>query len=604
MEHPELAGVPQPILEAEAKREAEAKLEAAAKQRAYQRAELPVEGLLEAFLQGKGNAYREIEKMQDLFLRIYRPDLQGELARAKEEIARLREELRAQPQAQVQAAPSSEAIAQALKTHLEPLNARLLDQEALQARIVELTQEVMELKSELLRKSNLEQFVPNMEELQQTLQKAAWAAISKFSDVMPLVTLEGVDKEGAESLMDLANWSVERDLQSACVRQVSRVCVLLARASGPSVHLSVFIKQVNRRLGDNSEKTLQLLTQIEGIYQRLKDLPTAKASLQRLLRLADCKEFDSIVDILHLYADHLEADTLTLFANAVMDFAAQNTATVNDWCTTLLNLPVQWTKDYKEEMQTVLQTVADQGFDSTSRRLVTLLNCYQPADPAPLLAFVINASHLLANPQLAGSVNALLDNVTARVAEARSEQDRDRLFQALLLVKPTSTPEELNQVARLLDQLRPNQSLFQTACTLVDSFARLKDEEAMKRLGLKAMDWLLPAGEQKSRAAFADWLLPLIHGTNSSAQQTQVLTSMIAKLPLDKSLELTVLLTGSSKPLGPHFSTVISSCLTLFDSVDNPVEVAAHVTALLKLNRTEALIQSCTCFTTLRKWKG
>jgi len=162
-----------------------------------------------------------------------------------------------------------------------------------------------------------------MEELQ---QKAAWAAVSKFSDVMPLVTrLDGVDKEGVESLMDLANWSVEGKLQSTCVRQVSRVCALLARASGPSPYLSVFIQQVNRRLGDNSEETLQLLTRIEGIYQSLKDLPTAKVSLQHLLRLADCQDFDSIVDILHLYANHLEADRLALFGDAVMDFAAQNT---------------------------------------------------------------------------------------------------------------------------------------------------------------------------------------------------------------------------------------------------------------------------------------
>jgi len=135
-EHPELAGVLQSVLEAEAK------LEAAAKQGAYQRADLPVEDLLEAFLQGKGNVYREIEKLQGMFLRAHRQDLQGELTRTKEEVARLREELRAQPQAQAQVAPSTEAFTQALRAQLEPLNARLLDQKALQARIVELTQEV------------------------------------------------------------------------------------------------------------------------------------------------------------------------------------------------------------------------------------------------------------------------------------------------------------------------------------------------------------------------------------------------------------------------------------------------------------------------------
>lgn len=78
---------------------------------------------------------------------------------------------------------------------------------------------------------------------------------------------------------------------------------------------------------------------------------------------------------------------------------------------------------------------------------------------------------------------------------------------------------ELHQVVLLLDPLRPNQALFQTACTLVDSFARLKDEAAVKRLGLEAMKWLLPNGEQKKKDAFGEWLVHLIHCTNSGAEQ-------------------------------------------------------------------------------------
>ena len=199
--------------------------------------------LQEVFIQRKNdvrqNITRAMESMnalEDTFYRALAQDAelrlcQTQLAHAQEELLRLR----ALPPPQVPIASANEALVQTLKSQLEQINARLLDQGALQTQIQELSTQVSQLKYEL-QKSVQDQVKQSTLDLREHLQAAARTAVNKVTDVMPLVThLDGdwLDREGAESFLRLASLGINEDLQSACMRKVARVCSLFARASGP-----------------------------------------------------------------------------------------------------------------------------------------------------------------------------------------------------------------------------------------------------------------------------------------------------------------------------------------------------------------------------------
>ena len=602
------------------------------------RAEQPAGGLQEVFLQRKNDFHQSIMRamenmngLEDTFYRALGQETelrvcQTQLVHAQEEVLRLR----ALPPPQVQAAPANEALVEALKTQLEQLNIRLLDQGALQTQIQELSTQVSQLKYELQKSVQdqvEEQVKQNTLDLRERLQEAARTAVSKVSDVMPLVAhLDGdwMDREGAESFLRLASLGINDDLQSACMRQVARVCSLLARASGPCPHLAAFANQVNTRLKRNSEMALQFVNQLEEVYLIFKELPTAKGTLQRLLRLADSEALDDMVTMLLRFSRHLDVTSLTYFADAIMDFIAQDTPTRDDWRLALLGFPIEWTSGFAEEMGKVLRAVVERKFDATSLRLVQFLQVYRPTDPSPLLSFVTRTVHLITNPQTIASVDALLQGVAEQVSaalklpSAQSKQACDRVILALRLVKTTSTAAELNQAAQLMTLLKPNQALFKAACALVDCFSGFKDEAKMTSMGLGALEWMFPGGRQRAEAAFCEWLLERVNGSESNAERAglllaelsrmgsqgeleQALPRMSTKLPIEKAVELTLLLASSAKALGPQFSTVIASSLTLVETVVNPVELADKVSALLRNNRTEALVRCFSSFAALNK---
>jgi len=597
------------------------------------RADQPARGLQEVFLQRKNDFHQSIIRamenmngLEDTFYRALGQEAelrlcQSQLTHAQEEILRLR----ALPPPQVQAAPANEA----LQTQLEQLNARLLDQGALQSQIQALSVQVSQLKFELqqsVQDQVEEQVKQNTLDLRERLQEAARTAVSKVSDVMPLVAhLDGewMDREGAESFLALASLGINDDLQSPCMRQVARVCSLLARASGPCPHLAAFSNQINTRLKRNSEAALQFVNQLEEVYLLFKEQPTVKLTLQRLLRLADSEALDDTVTVLLRFARYLDAPYLTYLGDAIMDFFAQDSDSRDDWRLALMGLPIEWTRDFGEQMRKVLQAVVQRDFDSTALSLVKLLQVYRPADPAPLLSFVARTADLLTHQEALQSVDALLQGVAAQVTaalklpSAQSKQACDRVFLALRLVKTTSTPAELSQAAQLMGLLKPNQALFKAAAALVDSFSGFQDEGKMTSLGQGALEWLSPGGRPRAEAGFCEWLLQRVQGSEANAEQAglllaelgrgsqgeleQALPRMLAKLPLEKALELTLCLASSGRTLGSQFSTVTALCLTLVETVENPVELADRVSALLKTNRTGPLLRCLTCFAALNK---
>jgi len=104
------------------------------------RAEQPAGGLQEVFLHRKNDFYQSIIRamenmngVEDTFYRVLAQETelrvcQTQLTHAQEEILRLRA-------LQLQAAPANEVLVGALKTQLEQLNTRLLDQGTLQSQI-------------------------------------------------------------------------------------------------------------------------------------------------------------------------------------------------------------------------------------------------------------------------------------------------------------------------------------------------------------------------------------------------------------------------------------------------------------------------------------
>jgi len=629
---PEIFGRPQANMLAEVAAKQAAEEGPRGEMEAKIRAEQPAGGLQEVFLQRKNDFHQSIIRamenmngLEDTFYRALAQETelrvcQTQLTHAQEEILRLR----ALPPPQVQAAPANEALVGALQAQLEQLNARLHDQGALQRQIQELSTQVSQLKYELqqsVQDQVEEQVKQNTLDLRERLQDAARTAVSKVSDVMPLVAhLDGdwLDREGAESFIRLASLGINDDLESTCMRQVARVCSVLARASGPCPHLATFANQINTRLKRNSEVALQFVNQLEEIYLLIKDLPTAKGTLQRLLRLADSEALDDTVNILLRFGKHLKAAPLTDLGNAVMDLFAKDTSNRgSDWRLALLGFPIEWTTDFAEDMNKLLKSLVQRDFDPTSLQLVQLLQVYR-ADPAPLLSFVARTAQLLANPQTLPSVGALLQGVKEQVSAATKQppaqckQACDRIFSALRLVKTSSTPAELNQVAQLLAQLKPSQALFKAACALVDNFAGFQDEAKMTRLALGALNWLLPAGRPRAEAVLAERLLLLVQGSEDNAERAgelfaelskparveleQALPSILEKLALEQSLELALQLARSA--LGPHFSMVTSACLALLHV--NPAQLDT-VTALLRSNRTETLVRCFSCFTALNK---
>ena len=408
-----------PLAEEAAKRAAD---EPRAAREVNLRANQPAVTLQELFLQRKNEIHQSIMRtmdnmngLEDTFYRALAQEAdlrlcQSQLASAQDEIRHL------QALPQPQAAPANEALVEALKTQLEQINTRLLDQGALQTQIRDLSTQVSQLKFELqqsVRDQVDEQVRENQRDLQERLQAVARTAVLKVSVVMPLVSHldeEWLNHEGAESFMELATLGINEDLRSECMRQVARVCSILAKASGPCQYLASFANQINIRIKRNSEAALQFINQLEDLYLLYKEIPTAKASLQRLLRLADSEALDDIVATLLRFGNYLDADHLTLIGDGLMDFIAQNTATRDDWRMAMLGLPVEWSRLYKEEMNGVLQAVVERGFDSASFRLVQLLQVYKPADPTPLLSFVARSAHLLTNPQVVPNVDAYLSD--------------------------------------------------------------------------------------------------------------------------------------------------------------------------------------------------
>lgn len=561
--------------------------------------------------QGFSQVMENVNSLEDAYLEVLEKleVMEKELEHKQEEINRLH------ALQQPQAAPANEALVGSLKTQLDQLKTQLEQLTSNLQNQDALNKEIRDLKSQVSRlTTELQQSVEGVKLNTKDIQEVTRTAVNKVSVVLPLVShldRGWLDHEGAESFLELANLEINDELQSPCMRQVARVCSMLARASGPSPHVAVFTKQIIKRLmGGNSERTLQLINQLEELYLKLKDLPASKASFQRLLRLADSEAFEGTVSILLQFANSLEGDKLTLYGDVVMEFFAHDALSREEWHCALLGLqdsPIYWTGEFAGEMSQVLQAVVKQDFDPVSLRLISLLLAFKPDNPTLLLSFATRTASLLASPEYLHSVDTLLREVTDKLTEAdqlpsaQSTQACDRIFQALRLVKSTSTPTELEQTARLLAQLNPGKTLFQTACSIVESFEGFKDEASMTRLGLRAMDWLLPGDEAKDKAAFAAWLLPLVRGSASSAEQVEALARMIEKLPLEKSLEMTLRLARGTKALGPQLSTVTNSCLSLLESVPNPVEVADKVCELLKRNRTEGLIRACTCFAALSK---
>ena len=193
------------------------------------RADQPAGGLQEVFLQRKNDFHQSIARamenmngLEDTFYRALAQEAelrvcQALLTQAQEEIRHLR----ALQPSQFQTAPANEA----LQTQLEQLNARLVDQGALQGQIQELSKQVSQLKLELqqfVQDQVEEQVKHNALDLRERLQEATRTAVTKVSDVMPLVAhLDGdwLDREGAESLMGLASLGINDDLQSPCMRQ-------------------------------------------------------------------------------------------------------------------------------------------------------------------------------------------------------------------------------------------------------------------------------------------------------------------------------------------------------------------------------------------------
>ena len=595
---------PRPPAEAAAKQAAERQ-----EMNAKARGEQP-QGPIAVFIQSKNGinhnfsqVMENVNILQDAYLRVVErlDEMKEELTRKQEEINRL------QALQRPQAAPANEALIASLKTQLDQLSSNLQSQDALK-------EEIRNLKNKVsLLEAQLQHSVEGAKFNAKDIQEVARTVVDKVSVALPLVSHMDrgwLDREGAESFLELSKLVISDEIQFPCVRQVARVCSLLARASGPGSHVAVFTNQVSKRLiGGNSERTLQLINQLEELYLKLKDLPASKASFQRLLRLADSEAFEGTVSILLHFANSLEGDQLTLYGDVVMEFFAHDALCREDWRSVLLglqDLPIYWTGEFAEEMSQVLKAVVKQDFDPLSLKLIALL-AFKPDNPALLLSFATRTASLLAIPECLESVDVLLREVTDKLTEAdhlpsaQCTKACDRIFQALRLVKPTSTPTELQQTARLLAQLNPGQTLFQTACSIVESFQGFKDEASMTRLGLKAMDWLLPGDEPRDKAA--EWLLPLVRGAASSAEQVETLAKMIQKLPLEKSLEMTLRLARSAKALGPQLSTVTNSCLSLLERVPNPVAVADKVCELLKRNRTEGLIRACTCFAGLTKYK-
>ena len=81
-----------------------------------------------------------------------------------------------------------------------------------------------------------EQVKHNTLDLRECLQDAARTAVSNVSDVILVAHLDGgwFDREGAESFLRLASLGINNDLESTCMRQVTRVCWPAPQAPVPT----------------------------------------------------------------------------------------------------------------------------------------------------------------------------------------------------------------------------------------------------------------------------------------------------------------------------------------------------------------------------------
>ena len=587
-----------------------ANVEAAAKVRA----EAPQAGSLQDLFFRKRNDFRSsiaqaVENMNGLEEAFFRAlSQESELRICQAQLAQAREEihhLQTRPQAQ---APANEALVQSLKTQVEELNTKLIDQTNLQQQIQELTSQIAQLKAELqhtVLDQAAEQVKASMKELQDRLHEVSREAAKKVSEVIPLVSRldrDWLDAKAVESFFGLASLGINEDLDPACMRQVARVCVQVARAAGPCPDIAAFADQVHRRLKANPEVGLRLVNQVEEVYISLRDQPTAKHSLQSLLRFADSDLLDDVLTLLQRLQGLKDQRIRTQFGDGLMKVLSTESG---EWREALLGFPMDWVKKYAGEMQAILQTVADRGFDPAALKLVQLLQKCQSVNPAVLLSFVIRTLPLLSESAL------LFTEVSKRVKEARGIKMLERVFSTLRMVKTSSDSEAIARVTKILSLLQPEQTLYNAAGALVDGFAHFRDEQKLTDLVNNFLEWL----QSREATTFAEWLLPRTCGSEDLAVQTGALLAELAKfngreiekslpavlsrLPPVKQLSLALLITRNAQAFGTRLTAFLNSCEGILKETAAPEEVSDRICELLKNGQTEFAGKCLECFSAL-----